>query len=335
MTLDRKGLNQCEECGLQQILEKLHNGAWFQSAAFFKSRVPKTAMEMQQVRYFLAIVREESFSRAATACSVAQPSITRAIRRLEDEMGGLLFDRRRNRVELTELGRSVLPRFERVEAELAEATRSAASVATARRHVLRLGLMCTLGPQRLIDLLDSASTRINGFELRLQEGKARTVMDQLVADRFDVAIACLPKFPEEISAQPLYSERYVVAFRSGHRFERMDEVAFDELIGEDYLERLNCEFDEYYADHFGEQPFDLNVRYASEREDWIQAMILAGHGIAILPEHLPLMPGILVRPLSQPTMTREVSILTVRGRRHAPATDAFIRAASALKRRSG
>lgn len=250
-------------------------------------------------------------------------------------MGGLLFDRRRNKVVLTELGRSVLPRFERVEAELAEASRCAALAVTERRHLLRLGLMCTLGPQRLLELLDSASPRIEGFELRLQEGKARTIMEQLIADHFDVAIACLPKFPEEISAQPLFSERYVVAFRCGHRFERMDEVAFDELVGEDYLERLNCEFDEYYADHFGDQPFDLNVRYSSEREDWIQAMIVAGYGIAILPEYLPLMPGIMIRPLSQPSMTREVSLLTIRGRRHAPAADAFIRAASALRRRSG
>lgn len=292
-------------------------------------------MEMHQVRYFLAIAREGSFSRAAAICSVAQPSITRAIRRLEDEMGGLLFDRRRNKVVLTELGRSVLPRFERVEAELAEASRCAALAVTERRHLLRLGLMCTLGPQRLLELLDSASPRIEGFELRLQEGKARTIMEQLIADHFDVAIACLPKFPEEISAQPLFSERYVVAFRCGHRFERMDEVAFGELVGEDYLERLNCEFDEYYADHFGDQPFDLNVRYSSEREDWIQAMIVAGYGIAILPEYLPLMPGIMIRPLSQPSMTREVSLLTIRGRRHAPAADAFIRAASALRRRSG
>lgn len=291
-------------------------------------------MEIHQVRYFLAIVREGSFSRAAAACSVAQPSITRAIRRLEDEMGGLLFERRRTKVELTELGRSVLPRFERVEAELEEASRSAALVAAERRQNLRLGLMCTLGPQRLLGLLDATSSRINGFELRIQEGKARFITEQLIADRFDLAIASLPSFPEEINAQPLYSERYVIAFHGGHRFERMDEVPFDELLGEDYLERLNCEFDEYYAGHFGDQPFELNVRYSSEREDWIQAMIVAGYGIAILPEFLPLMPGIMTRPLSQPKMTREVALLTVRGRRHTPVTDAFIRAAVALKRRS-
>jgi len=291
-------------------------------------------MEIHQVRYFLAIVREGSFSRAAVACGVAQPSITRAIRRLEVEFGGLLFDRRRNRVELTELGRSLLPRFQRVEAEVAEAFRDATRFTTEKKQLLRLGVMCTLGPKRLLELVDAASTRIEGFELRLNEGKARIIMEQLIADRFDVAIACLPKFPEEICAQVLFTERYTVAFRPGHRFERMREVPFDELIGEDYLERLNCEFDEYYAEHFGDQAFDLNVRYSSEREDWVQAMIVAGFGIAIVPEFLPMLPGIATRPLSQPAMSRQVSVLTVRGRRHAPAAETFIRAAATLKRRA-
>lgn len=289
-------------------------------------------MELHQVRYFLAIVREGSFSRAADACRVAQPSITRAIRRLEADLGGILFDRRRNRVELTELGRSVLPRLERVDAELSEVARSAAELTDMRKHLLRLGLMCTLGPSRLLELLDATSRRIEGLELRLSEAKARSIVEDLIADRIDIAIACLPNYPEEISYKPIFSERYAVAFRGGHRFERMDEVAFDELVGERYLERLNCEFDEYYADYFGDRPFDLDVRYASEREDWIQAMILAGYGIAIVPERLAILPGILTRPLSQPTMIREVAILTVRGRRHSPASEAFIRAASCLKR---
>lgn len=290
-------------------------------------------MEIHQVRYFLSIVREGNFSRAAVACNVAQPSITRAIRRLEDELGGLLFDRRRNRVELTELGRSVLPRFQRVEIEVTGAIRDAAQFSTAKKQLLRLGLMCTLGPKHMLELLNAASGRVKGFELRLSEGKARVILDDLIADRFDVAIACLPKFPEEIATQVLFSERYVVAFPPGHRFEQFIEVPFDELVGEDYLERLNCEFDEYYADHFGEQAFDLNIRYSSEREDWVQAMIAAGFGIAIVPEYLPLMPGILTRPLAQPTMMRHVSLLTVRGRRHPPAADALVRAAATLKRK--
>ncbi len=284
---------------------------------------------MHQIQYFLAIVREGSFNRAALACDVSQPSITRAIRKLEEELGGPLFDRNRNRVELSELGRRLLPRLERIYSEVDETLKDAAILNTSRGRRLRLGLMCTLGPKRLLELVE-ATTRSNAkIELSICEGKARKILDDLIADKFDVAIVALPILPEEVASLPLHDERYVVAFRAGHRFESMDEIPLDELTAESYLERINCEFDEYYAAHFGDRPFDLNIRYSSEREDWIQAMILAGFGVAILPELLPVAPGILTRPIIQPALTRQVSIITVRGRPHAPAVTSFIRTATA------
>lgn len=284
---------------------------------------------MHQIQYFLAIVRDGSFNRAALACDVSQPSITRAIRKLEDELGGPLFDRNRGRVELSELGRCLLPRLERIHSEVDETLKDAANLNASRGRLLRLGLMCTLGPKRLIELIETTTRGNAKIELSIREGKARTILDDLIADKFDVAIVALPILPEEVASVPLHAERYVVAFRAGHRFESMDEIPLDELVAESYLERINCEFDEYYAAHFGDQPFDLNIRYSSEREDWIQAMILGGFGVAIMPELLPVMPGILMRPITQPVLERQVSIITVRGRPHAPAVAAFIRTASA------
>ena len=212
---------------------------------------------------------------------------------------------------------------------MTETLKDAAQLNASRGRQLRLGLMCTLGPKRLLELVE-ATTRSNAnIELSICEGKARRILDDLIADKFDVAIVALPILPEEVASVPLHIERYVVGFRAGHRFERMDEVPLDELVAESYLERINCEFDEYYAAHFGDRPLDLDIRYSSEREDWIQAMILAGFGIAIMPELLPVMPGILMRPITQPVLNRQVSIITVRGRPHAPAVAAFIRTATA------
>ena len=183
------------------------------------------------------------------------------------------------------------PELERIYSEVDETLKDAANLNTSRGRQLRLGLMCTLGPKRLLELIE-ATTRSNAkIELSICEGKARRILDDLIADKFDVAIVALPVLPEEVASVPLHAERYVVAFRAGHRFESMDEIPLDELVAESYLERINCEFDEYYAAHFGDRPFDLNIRYSSEREDWIQAMILAGFGIAIMPELLPVMPG--------------------------------------------
>ena len=288
-------------------------------------------MEIHQIRYFLAVVKEGNFSRAAAACNVTQPSLTRGIRKLETDVGGLLFDRKAQGSELTELGRALLPRLERAHSAVAEALEEAHSARFSKKRRLKLGLVCTLGPQRLVELFARLEKALPDFEVSLTESKARDVLEQLLAEDIDVAVSCQPSYPEEVAVMPLFRERYVIAFAKGHRFEAVDEVALDELIGENYVERLNCEFDDYFTAHFGERPLHLNVRYSSEREDWVQAMILSGLGVAFVPEFLPLLPGILTRPVVQPEFSREIAVLTMRGRPRSSVADIFVRLASAHK----
>ncbi|MEE9480005.1 MAG: LysR family transcriptional regulator substrate-binding protein [Kiloniellales bacterium] len=143
----------------------------------------------------------------------------------------------------------------------------------------------------------------------------------------DIALIGLPNFPERLAASPLYEERYVIAFRIGHRFESMNTVPIRELDGEDYLERVNCEFNDHYEAIGEPVPFAVKVRYRSEREDWVQAMILAGMGCAVMPEFLPIMPGLTTRTLMDPEMRRTIHLVTVRGRRFSPTVEAFVRLA--------
>ena len=121
--------------------------------------------------------------------------------------------------------------------------------------------------------------------------------------------------------------RYTIAFAKGHRFEQMNAIPLRELDGQDYLMRLHCEF----ADHFEalgfEKDFEVNVRYSSEREDWIQAMVLARLGCSVMPEFLPVLPGTATRPVVEPEVTRRISLVTVAGRRSTPAVGAFVRLA--------
>ena len=89
-------------------------------------------MEMHQVRYFLALCEERNFTRAAKRCGVAQPSLTRAIKRLEEELGGSLFDRDRANNRLSDLGILVRPELARIDQSATEAKRKAAKFLTAR-----------------------------------------------------------------------------------------------------------------------------------------------------------------------------------------------------------
>jgi DNA-binding transcriptional LysR family regulator len=284
-------------------------------------------MEMHQIRYFLAVCDTLNFTRAAARCNVAQPSLTRAIQKLEDELGGALFLRERGRTALTELGRALRPHFAQTLDAADTARAQAASFRKMRRAPVTLGVMCTIGPQRLVPLVNRLSTRVPGLEFRLREGNGRDMVQALTDGAVDAAIIGLPDYPRRLRAETLYRERYVVAFPPGHRFEAQNAVRVADMAGENYLERTNCEYLEFYQRVAGEWDVPINVRYQSEREDWIQAMILAGMGCAFMPEYMPLHPEIPTRVVVEPEIWREISLVTVRGRRFAPAVEVLVRMA--------
>src|SRR5215207_9095846 len=102
-------------------------------------------MEMHQVPYFLAVAEELNFTRAAERCNVAQPSLTRAIKLLEGELGGPLFNRERANTHLSYL--------EQVYEQTREAKRQALDFVKLKKTILKLGVMCTIAPDQLVDLV--------------------------------------------------------------------------------------------------------------------------------------------------------------------------------------
>ena len=122
-------------------------------------------MEIHQVRYFLALCETLNFTRAAESCNVSQPALTRAVHKLEEELGGLLLRREHNLTHLTDFGRLVRPHLEQMMAQ-AEAAKSTAM------HFLRmdsapinLGVMCTVGPMRFMSFLAEFRAAHRGCEV--------------------------------------------------------------------------------------------------------------------------------------------------------------------------
>jgi DNA-binding transcriptional LysR family regulator len=284
-------------------------------------------MEMHEIRYFLAVCETLNFTRAAERCNVTQPALTRAIQKIEGELGGLLFRRERNLTHLTDLGRLLRPQLEEV------MRRSEAVKAAARGFLkldnapLRLGVMCTIGPMRFMGFLASFRQRHPGIEITLVEGVPERLGKILLEGELDLALLAQPEaFDERLDITPLYREPFVVAFPVGHRFEAMNAVPFREVAGEDYLLRVNCEYKHALGDVCRANGFNTQKVYRSEREDWIQAMILAGMGVAFLPAYSPILPGLLTRLAVEPEVHREVSLVTMSGRRFSPAVQTFSRA---------
>ncbi len=283
-------------------------------------------MELHQIRYFLAVCETLNFTRASEACNVTQPALTRAIQKLEEELGGLLLRRERSRTHLTEFGQLMKPHLEEVLRNTQAAASTAKSFLTLEDAPLRLGVMCTVGPLRCVGLLAQFNKDNPGIEASLHEGVPQELSRMLAAGELDLAIMADPKgFAESFAVEPLYRERFVVAFPPGHRFERTNAVRTIDCGGESYLMRMNCEYGNYWDDFLAENKVDLQEVYRSEREDWIQTMVMAGMGICFIPEFSPTVPGLHTRPLIEPEVWREVSLVTVPGRRFSPAVAAFVK----------
>ena len=152
-------------------------------------------MEMHQARYFLAVCEALNFTRAAHHCNVAQPSLTRAIKKLEEELGGPLFRRERTRTHLTDLGRLMKPHFEQLLAASESARAEAENYGSLETAPLRLGVMCTIGPGNLVPFLDRLRRNIPSIELSLRDATGRELVESMMNGELDAVPFRLPVLP--------------------------------------------------------------------------------------------------------------------------------------------
>ena len=146
-------------------------------------------MEMHQVRYFLAVARELNFTRAAERCNVAQPSLTRAIKQLEDELGGDLFRRERNLSHLTELGQRMLPMLQQCYDSAATAKSLAHSIKSGAIAQLSLAMSVTVDLMLFTTFLTELVRAFPGLELRFFRGTNAEIAECLKKGDAEVAIA--------------------------------------------------------------------------------------------------------------------------------------------------
>jgi DNA-binding transcriptional LysR family regulator len=218
------------------------------------------------------------------------------------------------------------PRLQQVLDGLSEVKRDAKRFLTLEDASITLGIMCTIGPRRLTGLIADFGRRFPGVSIKLIEGVAKDLAGKVENGDLDLAIMANPEgFSERIEAHSLYQERFVIAFPEQHRFAAMNGIPMREIHGENYLRRINCEYRDVLSKLADECQADAPLAFASEREDWIQNMVAGGLGICIIPEFSAVVPGIQVRPLVDPDVSRNVCLLWMTGRRHSPAVSAFMK----------
>lgn len=269
-------------------------------------------VEHYQIRYFLAACRALHFTRAAEAAGVSQPALTKAIQKLEEELGSPLFLRDGRMVILTEFGKLMQEKLGRVVDARRDAEVAAQQFLSPAMSVLNVGVMCTIGPSTLVGLLDGFRLENPGIDLTLHDVTPSSGYAGLQNRTLDCAVMAVnsgAELPSGLASRVLYHERMVIAFGSEHRFNMAAEVSFDELDGERYIDRLHCEFSDMFLDQVQTQKLNLSYPFASEREDWILSMIAAGLGVCLLPEFMVDAPGVRTRSIVDPLLERSVQIV--------------------------
>ena len=181
-------------------------------------------MEMQHVRYFVALAGTLNFTRAAEQCNVSQPALTRAIQQLEHELGGPLFHRERGNTHLSELGRMMLPYLQTVEESCRAARDQAQAVKKLERATLTIGTMCTIGPQLVSQLLVRFRAEHPDVEVQVVDAggsandrdarERRSRSGDRRRSRRASRIRC--------TSCPIFEERFVILLPPNHRLVAID-----------------------------------------------------------------------------------------------------------------
>jgi len=174
-------------------------------------------MNLQELRYFAAVVEFRHFGRAAESCNVSQPTLSGQIRKLEEELGVTLLERTNKRVDLTPVGSQILEHALRALAE----TSQIESVARAARDplvgALRLGVIPTLAPYLLPLILGPLRKRYPGLAIELWEDQTRLLVEGLRSHRLDAALVASSLGTHEISEVPLFAEPLLAVLPPGHK----------------------------------------------------------------------------------------------------------------------
>lgn len=312
-------------------LEFDSHGLWLNSAAYL---FPEAAdpdferpMEMHQVRYFLAVARELNFTRAAESCNVAQPSLTRAIKQLEDELGGDLFRRERNLSHLTELGQRVLPMLQQCFDSASTAKSLAQSLKSGAIAQLSVALSVTIDLMLVTPLLTELFRAFPGLELRFYRGTNVDIIEALKKGDAEVAISGpIAGMWDRLDCWPIFREPYQLFVGRQHRLaDASPPVSLVELANERFIVRTNCDDRQGLADFVSARGISFAARHDVQTEQDLLSLIGANIGLSIAPRSSSTSGDVVSLPLEGLDIERTVHVATVAGRQRSSAASLFIK----------
>ena len=277
-------------------------------------------MTLTELKYIVAVARERHFGRAAEACFVSQPTLSVAVKKLDEELDVKLFERGTSEVTVTPLGEQIVRQAQQVIEQAATIKDIAKLGKDPLAGPLRMGVIYTIGPYLLPDLVRQAISRVPQMPLMLQENFTTKLLEMLRLGELDCAILAEP-FPDTgLAVAPLYDEPFVAAVPSAHALAKRKSLAAEELKAETMLllGTGHC-----FRDHvlevcpeyarFASQPSSTHEGFRKSFEgsslETIKYMVASGMGVTVVPRlSVPTekQPHIKYIPFTKPVPTRRV-----------------------------
>ena len=276
-------------------------------------------MTLTELRYIVAVARERHFGRAAEACFVSQPTLSVAIKKLEEELDVKLFERGSNEVSVTPLGEEIVRQAQTVIEQAAGIKEIARRGKDPVSGPLRLGVIYTVGPYLLPDLVRQAIERMPRMPLMLQENFTAKLLDMLRTGELDAAILAEP-FPDAgLAIAALYDEPFMVAVPKKHPLARRKRIPADELKKEtmlllgtghcfrDHVLEVCPEYAQFSSNSDG-----IHKSFEGSSLETIKYMVASGMGLTVVPQlSVPAEPDkhVAYVPFSDPVPTRRVVLV--------------------------
>ncbi|MCR2747740.1 LysR substrate-binding domain-containing protein [Limnobacter parvus] len=247
-------------------------------------------MTLTELKYIVALAREKHFGRAADACFVSQPTLSVAIKKLEEELSVSLFERGSNEVSLTAVGERIVVQAQRVLEEASAIKSIAQQGMNPLNGPLRVGVIYTIGPYLLPGLVSSMIERVPSMPLVLQENFTVRLLELLRQGEIDVAVLALPINESGFVIQPLYDEPFMVALPKSHRWANEKSIRSDDLRSENMLllGTGHCFRDQVLGvcpelSRFSQSSEGIQRTFEGSSLETIRHMVASGVGITVLP----------------------------------------------------
>ncbi|MEN8214696.1 MAG: LysR substrate-binding domain-containing protein [Pseudomonadota bacterium] len=247
-------------------------------------------MTLTELRYIIAVARELHFGRAAKACFVSQPTLSVAVRKLEDELGVPIFERGKGEISVTEPGLKIVEQAQRVLEETDKIRQLSEQGSDQLSGPLRIGAIHTIGPYLFPGLIPDLAAQAQGLQLAIEENYTATLTEKLRHGELDVIIISLPFVEPGIETSELYDEQFVVLLPSSHPLTAEESIVTSQLEQEPVLllGKGHCFRDQVLefcteCGHSGILGDSIQKSIEGGSLETIRYMVASGLGITVLP----------------------------------------------------